>query len=87
VGVNQLEKKWGLFQIFNFGGGEMFVDMERTGEDRDAQNHLLREELTQSLWLCNDSWKYPESIFYQGWTTTTEYSEMDKKLIAMLFRK
>ena len=63
----------------------MYVDLERTGDNFEAQKHLLREELTQSLGLFNDSWKYPESIFYQGWSTVTEYSDMDKRLIDMLY--
>ena len=63
----------------------MYVDMIRTKENQKAQKHLLREELTQSLGLCNDSWKYDNSIFYQGWTTTNQYSEMDKRLIDMLY--
>jgi hypothetical protein len=62
----------------------MYVDVVRT-TDEEAQKHLLREELTQSLGLTNDSWKYPESIFYQGWTTTTTYTEMDKRLIDLLY--
>ena len=62
----------------------MYVDIERTSTN-DGQKHLLREELTQSLGLCNDSYDYPESIFYQGWTETTEYAEIDKELIQMLY--
>ena len=83
--LKDLEGNWGYFQIYPYGGGEMYVDMHRTHGDKEAQKHLLREELTQSLWLCNDSWKYPESIFYQGWRNTTEYSELDKKIISMLY--
>ncbi len=62
----------------------MYVDVERTST-QNGQKHLLREELTQSLGLCNDSYDYPESIFYQGWTETTEYTEIDKELIQMLY--
>jgi hypothetical protein len=62
----------------------MYVDVERTSTN-DGQMHLLREELTQSLGLCNDSYDYPESIFYQGWTETTEYSDIDKEVIQMMY--
>jgi hypothetical protein len=62
----------------------MYVDIIRAKED-DAQKHLLREELTQSLGLFNDSYKYDNSIFYQGWTTTTEYAPIDRELIDMLY--
>lgn len=80
-----LKKNLGFFQLYSSGKGEMYIDMVRTAGDELAQRHLLREELTQSLWLCNDSWAYPESIFYQGWTTTTEFAEIDKTLISMLY--
>jgi hypothetical protein len=84
VDAKLLERNWGLFQI-SPNSGEMYVDMIRTKENQEAQKHLLREELTQSLGLCNDSWKYDNSIFYQGWTTTNQFSEMDKRLIDMLY--
>ena len=48
--------------------------------------HLIREEFTQGLGLLNDSWDYPESIFYQGWTDTTEYGPLDRLVIEMLYR-
>ena len=63
--------------------GYMYVDIYRT--NIEEQKHLLREELTQSLGLFDDSYKYPESIFYQGWTTTTKYAPIDRELIDMLY--
>lgn len=77
-----LEENWGLFRTFE-NEGYMYVDVERA--DELEQKHLLREELTQSLGLFNDSYKYPESIFYQEWTTTTEYSKIDREVIDMLY--
>ena len=62
----------------------MYVDLFRNS-DVESYKHLLREELTQSLGLFNDSWDYPESIFYQCWTTTTEYAPIDRELIDMLY--
>jgi len=49
------------------------------------RSHLIREELTQSLGLMDDSYAYPDSIFYQEWTATQEYSDIDRKLIEMLY--
>ena len=63
----------------------MYVDIYRANDQE--QKHLLREELTQSLGLFNDSYKYPESIFYQDWTTTTEYAQIDRELIDMLYNE
>jgi hypothetical protein len=85
--IGYTEHNQGLFIAYggeNLTKATMYVDIKRTTRD-DAQKHLLREELTQSLGLCNDSYDYPESIFYQGWTETTEYTELDKELIQMLY--
>jgi len=54
-----------------------------TQQDR---SHLIREELTQSLGLLNDSMLYPDSIFYQGFTEISAYSAMDVDLIRTLYR-
>lgn len=47
--------------------------------------HLIREELTQSTGLMNDSPKFADSIFYTEWSYTTSYSDMDKELIKILY--
>jgi hypothetical protein len=79
-----LTNNWGLFSVGSVKG-YMYVDINRANEVE--QKHLLREELTQSLGLFNDSYKYPESIYYQGWTTTTEYAPIDIELIEMLYNE
>jgi hypothetical protein len=79
-----LTNNWGLFSVGSVKG-YMYVDINRANEVE--QKHLLREELTQSLGLFNDSYKYPESIYYQGWTTTTEYAPIDVELIEMLYNE
>ncbi|MFM7666984.1 MAG: DUF2927 domain-containing protein, partial [Bacteroidota bacterium] len=35
--------------------------------------------------LTNDTYDYPESIFYQKWSETTEYAPIDRVLIDMLY--
>jgi len=80
--ITLLENNLGLFRLSN-NSAYMYVDIYRANELE--QKHLLREELTQSLGLFDDSYKYPESIFYQGWTTTTEYAPIDRELIDMLY--
>jgi hypothetical protein len=81
------EDNWGLFMV-NAGQvirhGSMYVDIYRC-KKLAGQKHLLREELTQSLGLFNDSYRYDNSIFQQSWTTTTEYTSMDVKMIEMLY--
>ncbi len=49
------------------------------------QKHAIREELTQSLGLTNDIYDFPESIFYEPWSTVTEFTELDRKFIRLLY--
>ena len=79
----RVDNNWGYFEVYA-SSGVMYVDTYRNG-DHTTQKHLLREELTQSLGLFNDSYKYPESIFYQGWTSTTEFAPIDREIIDMLY--
>lgn len=46
--------------------------------------HLIREELTQSLGLLNDSWEDQQSLFYQGWGTQY-YTARDEKVVQLLY--
>ena len=48
---------------------------------------VLREEITQSLGFLNDSWEYPESVFYQGGCNTNKFSEIDKAIIKLHYNK
>lgn len=57
------------------------------GVTQQERSHLIREELTQSMGLMQDSYRYRDSIFYQGWTDVNEYSELDKTIISMLYRQ
>lgn len=80
-----VEDNWGVFWIYwdrsyRIFRGSMYVDTERT-ESLDCQKHLLREELTQSLGLMQDTDDYPNSIFYQSWTCGPQYADIDKELI------
>jgi hypothetical protein len=63
---------------------DVYVDLYRVSTIKEKK-HLLREEITQSLGLFNDSWKYSNSIFYQGWTDVTEYSDIDIQVISKLY--
>lgn len=86
--ANLVGSNFGLFSVSwdghnNLNRGHMYVDIYRA--QGDAQKHLLREELTQSLGLARDATDYPESIFQQSWTTTTTYAPIDKDLIRLLY--
>jgi len=91
VAKKQVEQNWGLVFIKQNGKGEIqnshvYIDVFRA-TDLTAQKHLLREELTQALGLLNDSQQFPDSIFYQEWTLTTTYTELDKWLIKILYNE
>ncbi len=84
-----LSSNQGLFWLYWNAGNNMtkasvFVDVFRTRE-LSCQKHLLREELTQSLGLMQDSNRYLESIFQQAWTCTTSYSDIDREVIKLLY--
>ncbi|MEO9484103.1 MAG: DUF2927 domain-containing protein [Ekhidna sp.] len=86
---NLISSNFGLFSVFWNGSnqlftGYMYVDIFRANETE--QKHLLREELTQSLGLARDSHLYSESIFQQSFSTkVTEYAQIDKDLIRLLY--
>lgn len=85
---NFVGNNWGLFSIsYNsrqeIYNGHMYVDIDRASPQ--AQKHLLREELTQSLGLGNDSPRYRPSIFQSDWTLFDEYMDIDRDVIRLLY--
>ena len=86
--LKYIHDNWGLFSIsanknFEITSGHMYVDIERA--NFAEQKHILREELTQSLGFPNDIQYYITSIFYEGWSTTDNYSEFDVEIIRLLY--
>jgi hypothetical protein len=87
--ADHVAANWGLFYI-NYDGNDhitasfVYVDIFRA-TDVNVRKHLLREELTQSLGMARDSEKFPESIFQSSWTLTTEYAEIDRDVIRLLY--
>jgi hypothetical protein len=89
-------KNYGLSCVYSDANndnykGSFYVDVVRSGwfsgeESNMLKRHILREELTQSLGLLNDSMKYPDSIFYEDWSLVTEFSELDKEIIRRHYR-
>lgn len=55
-------------------------------EDESSRAHVIREEVTQMLGLLQDSFAFPESIFYQPFSTVTEYLPIDRVVIELLYR-
>ncbi|SMO61612.1 DUF2927 domain-containing protein [Gracilimonas mengyeensis] len=85
----QTANNYGLFWVYwnsrnELNRGAMYVDLYRP--EQVNQLHLLREELTQSLGLAKDSPKYQNSIFQSSYSgSVTEYSDLDKALISLLY--
>ena len=67
---NYVPTNFGFFWVWWNASFEIIRSRIMISTDRitpKERSHLIREELTQSLGLMNDSWAYKESIFYQGW--------------------
>ena len=79
---------WGFFWVLWDSKGDIYrstilIDSSRISQR--ARNHLILEELTQSLGLMKDSNEYINSIFYQGYTYTTSLTPMDRDLVEILY--
>lgn len=78
---------WALWHDDNFVIYNASILVSSAGITQQERSHLIREELTQSLGLMNDSNKFKDSMFYQEWTDVTDYSEMDRAVIKLLYLK
>jgi hypothetical protein len=80
----------GYFKLKSRGdeikSSRIFINLENQDSQLDLLD-CLREELSQSLGAVNDSWKYKNSVFYQGPNYVTKYSEIDVNVIKMLYNE
>ena len=76
---------WALWHDDNFVIYDASILISSADITQQERSHLIREELTQSLGLMNDSNKYKDSIFFQEWTDVIEYSEIDRAVIKLLY--
>ncbi len=86
---NYVPVNMGYFSIWWDGSGNLYrsqILISTTGVTQEERSHLIREELTQSLGLAQDTFDYEDSMFYQGWTTTQRFSTIDEAIIKMLYR-
>jgi len=67
---------------YTITGATLLINSDR---DDTARNHLLREELSQSLGLYNDLPDDETSIFYSLWSDTDAFNESDKRMLAALY--
>ncbi|HID83277.1 MAG TPA: DUF2927 domain-containing protein [Chromatiales bacterium] len=78
---------WARWNPTTYAINRSRILISSTGITQQERSHLIREELTQSLGLMNDSSRYPDSIFYQPWSRVTNFSEIDKAIIKLLYQK
>ncbi|MBR6020518.1 MAG: DUF2927 domain-containing protein [Lachnospiraceae bacterium] len=57
----------------------------RNGMTEARRRSVICEELVQSMGLENDSYAYPESLFYQGYNEVTEPNDLDWILFRILY--
>lgn len=87
---NYVPVNYGFFWSYWNGNDELYESriLVSTNEITQAErSHLIREEVTQVLGLMNDSNKYSDSIFFEDWTETNSYAEIDKSVIDMLYQE
>jgi hypothetical protein len=84
---NYVQGNYGFFWMHWNGAGITDADVliSTTGLTRDETTHLIREEVTQSLGLANDTNDDAASIFYAPWTDTQAYTESDTRIIRALY--
>ncbi len=80
---------YGFFRVWWDHEGAIYrgrILIASEGITQQERTHLIREEITQSLGLFRDSWNYPDSIVYQGWTATGVYASIDGPTIRLLYQ-
>lgn len=85
---NYIQGNTGFFWTWWDDSGALYrarILIATGGINQKERSHLIREELTQSLGMMNDSYEYKDSIFYQDWTDTGSYSDMDRAVIRILY--
>ncbi|MGV0864370.1 DUF2927 domain-containing protein [Mycolicibacterium sp. XJ652] len=78
----------GYFWAWWDAGGQITSSRVLVASDvtQVARNHLIREEITQMLGLMNDSFSYPDSIFYGDPSAIESYADLDEYVIRELYR-
>ncbi len=85
---NYIQGNMGFFWAWWDDSGALYrarILIATDGINQKERSHLIREELTQSLGMMNDSYEYKDSIFYQDWTDTGSYTDMDRAVIRILY--
>lgn len=79
----------GLFQIYRSFFDRTSIDKSfifiNSGPFLYYRKHVILEEIIQSMGFPNDSYQYPNSIFYQGVSNDTVFTPIDSAIIKILY--
>ncbi|UJW84496.1 DUF2927 domain-containing protein [Devosia sp. SL43] len=84
---NYVPVNYGFFWLMFDRSGlyDAQVLISTTGLTRAETDHIIREEITQSLGMANDLNDQSDSIFYGPWTDIQDYSASDTRVIRALY--
>ena len=74
--------------FFRLSTGEILKAEAGVASDitlQSARDSVISEELLQCLGLASDTYTYPESIFYEGYTAASRPSPLDWALVRLLY--
>ena len=87
-----LSKNWGIqHSQLSFDGKEIvksavFIDLYRAPNLR-IKKRLLRKKIAQALGFFHEIEDTKESVFYTGFSEQTNFTNLDKELIQLLYNK
>ena len=82
-----VEDNWGFFQ-YSLTGNRITsarIAIASDATEQEDRIHLLLEELVGALGLPGDHLVYRDSILYDRWTQTQELSEVDWRMLNLLY--
>ncbi|MBR2823327.1 MAG: DUF2927 domain-containing protein [Clostridia bacterium] len=82
-----VDGNWGFFHTLHPAGRILSarIGIATDLTEQEDRNHLILEELVGALGLPGDHTLYTDSILYDGWTTTFSLSEVDWRMLNMLY--
>ncbi len=80
-------ENWGFFryETASFAIVSARVGIASDVTDQEERVHLLKEELVGALGLPGDHTVYPDSILYDKWTTVPSLSDVDWRMLNLLY--
>lgn len=74
----------GWYSDYSYFEGEVGICSDI---DRETKNSVILEEIIQCMGIFNDSYTYPDSLFYQGFNTPQWPTDMDWLMVQLLYRE